>query len=100
MKTDSPKKNPARVTAGKRNHAKRKGLTEAGRQKLRETALKSQLWKHSTGPKTAAGKAKVALNGLKRQTVPGPSVRQLRREMAGAGSLMNQMAELRKLLAV
>lgn len=74
-------------------------LTPEGRRKLRETALKHQPWTRSTGPKTPAGKARSALNGLKRQKVTGPSVRQLRREMAGAGSVMNQLAELRERLA-
>lgn len=97
--TASTSKNPRRVAAGRRNRQLRGPLTDEGRQRLREAAKRNRPWRYSTGPKTATGKAKVALNGLKRQTVPGPSVRQMRHEMAGAGSLMNQMAELRKMLA-
>ncbi|MEX2216523.1 MAG: hypothetical protein WD768_20590 [Phycisphaeraceae bacterium] len=91
---------PRGAPAATKPQPRRNKVTPEGRQKLRETALKHRPWTRSTGPRTAAGKAKVALNGLKRQKVPGPSVRQLRREMAGACSMMNQLAELRRLIAV
>lgn len=35
--------------------------------KWRANALRNQPWKHSTGPKTPEGKARVALNGKSRQ---------------------------------
>ena len=75
---DAP--NPKRVAAGRRNRAKRKGLTLEGRERLRQSALKHRPWQHSTGPRTAEGKAKVALNAKKRQ-VEEVSVRGLRREL-------------------
>lgn len=40
-------------------------LTDQGRQKLREEALRRRPWEHSTGPRTAAGKAKVSRNAVK-----------------------------------
>src|SRR5450631_2840819 len=55
--------NPRRVAAGKRNRAKRKGLTPAGRQRLQEAALLHQPWLHSAGPRTSEGKAQAAQNG-------------------------------------
>ena len=54
--------NPRRVEAGRRNWAKRKGFTPEGLARLREAALRNKPWKHSTGPKTAAGKAIVGRN--------------------------------------
>jgi len=42
--------NPNRVEAGRRNRKKRKGLTPAGREKLRQAALANQPWKHTKGP--------------------------------------------------
>lgn len=74
----------------------RKGLTPEGRQRLREAALKGRPWEHATGPRTAAGKAKSAANGLRKQAVPGPSVRRLRGELSDIGGLIERMAALRK----
>jgi hypothetical protein len=59
--------NPNRVAAGKRNRLKRRGFTAAGLKRLRRAMLKNKPWEHSTGPRTKAGKAKVAANGKKRQ---------------------------------
>ena len=58
--TRSAAPNPKRVAAGRLNRAKRKGLTPEGRERLRQLALKHQPWQFSTGPRSAAGKAKVA----------------------------------------
>ena len=57
--------------------------------------MKGKPWEHSTGPKTPAGKAKSAANGLRKQLIPGPSVRQLRGELSGIGDLLEGMAALR-----
>jgi hypothetical protein len=92
--TTSP--NPRRVAAGKRNRALRRGLTEAGRQRLREAALRSQAWKHSTGPKTPEGKARAAANGKKRQLGP-LSVREIRADLAGLRGLLSDMQATRRL---
>ena len=59
--------NPRRVAAGKRNQAKRQGLTAEGREKLRQNALVSEPWRQSTGPRTPEGKARSAQNGKVRQ---------------------------------
>src|SRR5579871_3935548 len=73
--------NPRRVAAGKRNRAKRKGLTAKGRERLRQAALQNQPWRFSTGPRTPAGKARVAAGARARKKGP-LSVRELRAELA------------------
>lgn len=45
-------------------------VTQATLQAWRAAAKRNQPWKYSTGPKSAAGKAKVAANGKVRQTGP------------------------------
>jgi hypothetical protein len=73
--------NPRRQAAGRLNRAKRPALTEEARRRLRELALKGQPWRSSTGPRTAAGKARAARNGKVRQRGPD-SVREARRLVA------------------
>ena len=70
-------KNPRRQAAGKRNQALRQGLSEAGRNRLREAALSHRPWELSTGPRSVAGKAIAASNGKRRQK-GRYSVRELR----------------------
>ena len=65
-------------------------LTPAGLQRLREHALKHKPWRFSTGPTTAAGKARMAANGKKRQIGPR-SVREIRADLADLRDLMDQM---------
>lgn len=91
--------NPKRVAAGRRNRALRKGLTEDGRRRLRENALRHKPWTHSTGPRTAAGKVKAALNGKKRQLGP-LSVREIRAELSDLKALTEVMRNARKLAGV
>jgi len=71
-------KNPRRVLAGRLNRRKWKGLTAAGRQRLREAALRNRPWEHSTGPRTLEGKRRSAVNGKRRQKGTA-SVRERRR---------------------
>ena len=78
--------NPRRVAAGKLNRAKRRGLTPAGVERLRQAALRDRPWEHATGPLTQAGKAKSAANGRWRQR-GAQSIREVRRELAGLGDL-------------
>ena len=92
----TPSPNPLRVSAGRRNRALRGPLTPQGRQRLREAAVASRPWLHSTGPKTVEGKARVALNG-KRRLGGEPSGREVRRQLAALGNLVAEMAELRRL---
>jgi hypothetical protein len=91
-------KNPKRVAAGKRNRALRRGLTEAGRQRLRESALRHEPWRFATGPKTPEGKARSAANGKKRQLGPR-SVRQVRAELADLRGLLAEMRAAREVAA-
>src|SRR5262245_47228862 len=81
---------PRRVAAGRANRLKSEGLTPEGRERLRQAALGNMPWLRSTGPKTAAGKAKVALNGKKRQIGPR-SVRETRADLAELRALLRQM---------
>ena len=92
---DSP--NPKRVAAGRRNQLKRKGLSPAGREKLRQTALKHQPWRFSTGPRTPEGKAKVALNGRRRQVGAPKCVREFRAELSELATLLAGMASNRQM---
>lgn len=55
-------KNPRRIAAGRLNQKKRRGLTNAGRERVRLAAYRIRPWEHSTGPRTAAGKARSARN--------------------------------------
>lgn len=89
------KPNPARVAAGKRNRKKRIGLTDAGREALRQTALLHKPWQHSTGPRTASGKARVAMNGRSHQIGP-ISLRKLRADLAELRDLVVEMSALRR----
>jgi hypothetical protein len=86
--------NPKRVLAGRANRGKRAGLSEEGRERLRQTALLHQPWRFSTGPRTAPGKARSAANGRIRQFGPR-SVRQVRADLAGLRDLLREMREAR-----
>ena len=87
--------NPRRVAAGRRNREKRLGLSEAGRAALRETALRHQPWRFATGPKTAAGKLRVALNGKVRQLGP-KSGREVKKDLAEISQLLQELAATRR----
>lgn len=89
-------KSPRRVAAGKLNRLKRQGLTDAGRQRLREAALANRPWLHSTGPTSEAGRVRSAANGRFRQS-GATSKRQLRREMR---AILVQAQGLKGLLVV
>jgi len=89
--------NPRRVAAGRKNRLKRRGLTAAGAEKLRQAALLNQPWSRSTGPRTEEGKARAARNGKLRQKGKH-SVRELRAELAGVQSLIDAVSRCRSLL--
>lgn len=86
--------NPNRVAAGRRNRQLRKGLTPKGLATLRATALGNQPWKHSTGPRTAAGKAKSAANG--RLPSRAGHATEIAAHMAELQQLMTNMAGVRR----
>jgi hypothetical protein len=73
---------------------KRRGFTAEGRERLRQSALVNRPWLHSTGPRTAAGKLRVAENGRPRQAGE-LSAREVRRQLAALGNLATDMAALR-----
>jgi hypothetical protein len=78
--------NPGRVAAGQLNRAKRQGLSPAGRERLRQAALLHRPSRFSTGPRTAAGKARVTAACRARKRGP-LSVRELRAELAALRAL-------------
>jgi len=86
-----------RQIAGRLNQQKRRGLTPAGRQRLSDLARYSKPWQHSTGPRTASGKAKSAANGKVRQT-KSMSVRERRAAFSDTQNLIHSMRKLRKQL--
>lgn len=55
----------SRSEAGKQNRAKRRGLSDSGRLRLREAILRNKPWEKSTGPKTPEGKARSSQNAKK-----------------------------------
>jgi hypothetical protein len=89
--------NPRRVAAGKENRKKRGPLTERGRERLRDAILHNKPWLRSTGPRTPAGKARVAENGRVRQRGP-KSIRQLKVEAGDVRMLINSMRKGRALV--
>jgi hypothetical protein len=70
-------------------------LTESGRQRLRDAALRNQPWQFSTGPRSPEGKAKAAMNGHNHRSEP-QSRRQLLIGLAGVTSFLGEMALLRQ----
>lgn len=86
--------NPKRVAAGRRNWAKRNGLTPDGRERLRRAALANRPWSRSTGPRTAEGKAKAAANGKKRR-LGLLSVREIKADLRKLRAMLRDMAESR-----
>jgi hypothetical protein len=90
-------KNPRRVAAGRKNRQFRGAISPAGIERLRQTALKNRPWLKSTGPRTAAGKARLAESVSKRRRLPDTD-RVLKAELESAGRLLREMAELRQSL--
>ena len=86
--------NPKRVAAGRLNAMKRIGFTEDGLARMKAAALITQPWRHSTGPRTAEGKARSSQNGRSRQ-VGERSKRALQREIAAALELGGMLASAR-----
>lgn len=86
--------NPKRVAAGRLNRAKRKGLTDEGRERLRRAAHAHKPWLSSTGPRTLAGKATAAANGKKRQ-LGLLSVREMKADLRKLRAMLRDMAESR-----
>lgn len=93
----SPCPPPLRVEAGPRNREKRLGLSDAGRERLRQAPLAGRAWEHSTGPRTAEGKARSADDGKLLQKGP-MSVRERRAEAAGFRALIGPLRAGRKAL--
>ena len=92
----SDRPDPRRSAIAKANRAKRKGLTPHGRERLRQSALKQRPWRFSTGPRTPTGKAKVALNGKRRQ-LGIRSIREIKADLADVRSLLREMCDGRTL---
>ena len=91
--------NPRRVQAGRENRMKRGLLSLESRQKLRVAAFKNQPWQRSTGPRTPAGKAKIAKNGKVRQIGPR-SVREIRAYLRDIMRLIEEAREIREAVSL
>lgn len=87
-------RNPRRVAAGRRNRELRRGLTDAGRERLRESTSRYQPWRFATGPRTDEGKRQVATNGKVRQ-IGSLSVRERRALMAELTADLKEFRQLR-----
>ena len=94
----SYKPNPRRQAAGRNNRKKRKGLTEPGRQRLRESTIKHQPWKMSTGPKTVMGRRRSANNGRHSQKGEA-SIRQLKAELRASVDCGDELRAIRQMLS-
>jgi hypothetical protein len=77
----------------------RRPWNDVDREFFRQVALKHQPWLRSTGPRTARGKARSALNGLCRRPCPN-SRRQLSARARTVGDLVQQMAEMRRAMGL
>jgi hypothetical protein len=84
---------PRRQAAGKLNRQRRRGLTEAGREKLRQSAREHRPWQHSTGPRTAEGKERSSENGRYRQQ----GVVSKRQQLAEIHGTQESFADLERL---
>lgn len=89
--------NPRRVVAGRRNRALRHGLTDAGRERLRDSTSRFQPWRFASGPKSDAGKRQVATNGKVRQ-IGLLSFRERRALMAELSADLGTFRQLRGLV--
>jgi hypothetical protein len=69
-------------------------LTEAGRERLRQAALRNRPWEHSTGPRSPVGRAQSIVNGKRRQRGPR-SVREIRADLKEVDELIHQMRRVR-----
>ena len=87
--------NSRRAAAGRINRSLRRGLTEAGRQRLRESALRSQPWKFAIGPKSATARRQSARNGKVRQ-IGILSVRECRALTAELTADLSHLRQIRR----
>ena len=94
-----PSPNPRRVAAGRRNRLLRRGLSDEGRERLRDAALAKRPWEHSTGPRSVEGKAQAVVNGKVRQK-GRRSVRELRQDLAPLREMLKTIQEQRRILSV
>lgn len=88
--TDEPSPSP-RTDGTPAERRRGRVFTAKHRELLRQFAMLNRPWEHSTGPRTAAGKARVAENGRKRQKGE-ESVRQIRRNVALARRWVRALA--------
>lgn len=98
MSDERSPKNPRRVAAGKKNVLKRKGLTPAGRERVRAATLANRPWQYATGPRTPEGKARSAAYA-KASRKGALSVRELRAEMRVYREMMQGMMGTRETLS-
>ena len=96
-KASSRTPDPKRSEINRRNRQKRRGMSPEGKARVHAAALLHRPWERSTGPRTAEGKARSARNGsIARE---GPSLRELKAELAGVFNLIHQMDATRRPLS-
>ncbi len=81
---------PRHAEVLKCNRAKRKGLTEEGRKRLREAAMATKPWQHAKGPTTSEGRKQSVINGKVRQKGEF-SVREARAQVKANQEMLRQI---------
>lgn len=80
-----------------RQNRQNRHRTREGRARVRAAARLHRPWEHSAGPRTQEGKASSSRNSaLGRE---GPSIRQMKAELAEVFALLDGMAAARRLLS-
>ena len=97
---DKPAKavpNPRRVEAGRRNRKLRGPLSEEGRRRLQSAIRRTQPWKKSTGPRTAAGKQRSSANG--RVQLNRIAAQKIRDDIQDIAFMLETMGQLERLVS-
>jgi len=79
------------IRANRANRKKRRGISPIGRLRLRIAARRNRPWEHSTGPRTAKGKATSSRNATKHGMRSREAVAE-RREMAEFARFIRELA--------
>ena len=95
----NPSPNPRRIAAGRQNRMLRGPLTDQGRERLRESAMKKRPWLYSTGPRTDEGKTRSANNGRYAQK-GDRSQRQVRAGVADVQQMILAMLDCRRIVGL
>ena len=95
-KASSHTPDPRRSEINRLNRQKSRGMSPEGRARVRAATLLHRPWEYSTGPRTEAGKARSALNGMRGRE--DASMRQLKADLDGVFNLIHVLAATRRSL--